>query len=194
MRVRILTSAIQDLRDGKEFYDRQEPGVGDYFQDCLFSDIDSLILYGGIHRKIFGSPWLLTVTSPTARPQEQLSPNPIILRRSPSRVWSLSTVKLGSDSPQFQTPSTRWMSANGVEEQSPQGRLRRPSRLRRSLSTFANCAVLPFSNYGYPTQKEANRTLQATAVKRLGWQVGCQQPAVPELIRSPMDTPRQHWR
>jgi len=29
-----------------------------------------------------------------------------------------------------------------------------------------------------------NQTLQATAVKRLGWQVGCQRPAVPELIRS----------
>jgi len=29
----------------------------------------------------------------------------------------------------------------------------------------------------------ANQTLQATAVKRLGWQVGCQRPAVPELIR-----------
>ena len=29
-----------------------------------------------------------------------------------------------------------------------------------------------------------NQTLQATAGKRLGWQVGCQRPAVPELIRS----------
>ena len=28
-----------------------------------------------------------------------------------------------------------------------------------------------------------NQTLQATAVKRLGWHVGCQRPAVPELIR-----------
>jgi hypothetical protein len=29
-----------------------------------------------------------------------------------------------------------------------------------------------------------NQALQATAVKRLGWQVGGQRPAVPELIRS----------
>ena len=29
----------------------------------------------------------------------------------------------------------------------------------------------------------AEQTLQATAVKRLGWQVGCQRPAVPELGR-----------
>ena len=31
----------------------------------------------------------------------------------------------------------------------------------------------------------SNQTLQATAVKRLGWQVGRQRSAVPELIRSP---------
>jgi hypothetical protein len=29
-----------------------------------------------------------------------------------------------------------------------------------------------------------NQALQATAGKRLGWQVGRQRPAVPELIRS----------
>ena len=27
-----------------------------------------------------------------------------------------------------------------------------------------------------------NQALQATAVKRLGWQVGCQRPAVPILV------------
>ena len=52
MRIRITETGIRDLQDGKNFYDRQEPGVGDYFQDCLFSDIDSLVLYAGIHRRI----------------------------------------------------------------------------------------------------------------------------------------------
>lgn len=42
MRIRILESAVADLAAGKDFYDRQEIGVGEYFQDCLFSDIDSL--------------------------------------------------------------------------------------------------------------------------------------------------------
>ena len=35
-------------------YDRQQEGVGDYFFDSVFADIDSLALYGGIHRIIFG--------------------------------------------------------------------------------------------------------------------------------------------
>ena len=60
MRLRILQSAIEDLHDGKDFYDHQEPGVGDYFQDCLFSDIESLLLYGGIHRQMFGYHRLLS--------------------------------------------------------------------------------------------------------------------------------------
>lgn len=64
MRIRILKSAIEDLQDGTDFYDRQEPGVGDYFQDCLFSDIDSLVLYGGIHRKVFDYHRLLSKRFP----------------------------------------------------------------------------------------------------------------------------------
>ena len=66
MKIRILASAIGDLQDGKDFYDRQGLGVGDYFQDCLFSDIDSLVLYGGIHRKVFGYHRLLSKRFPYA--------------------------------------------------------------------------------------------------------------------------------
>ena len=54
MRVKILPSALNDLADGRSFYEQQNPGVGDYFLDSLFSDIDSLALYAGIHRKTSG--------------------------------------------------------------------------------------------------------------------------------------------
>jgi hypothetical protein len=47
MRVRILSSALDDLAIGREFYERQAEGIGDYFFDSLFSDIDSLSLFGG---------------------------------------------------------------------------------------------------------------------------------------------------
>ncbi|BCX47506.1 plasmid stabilization system protein [Haloferula helveola] len=66
MRIRILESAIGDLEAGSDFYNRQEEGVGDYFQDCLFSDIDSLVLYGGIHRQLFGFHRLLSRRFPYA--------------------------------------------------------------------------------------------------------------------------------
>lgn len=33
------------------FYERQEAGVGDYFLDSLYADIDALALYAGIHPK-----------------------------------------------------------------------------------------------------------------------------------------------
>lgn len=54
MRILILDAAESDLREGREFYERQRPGLGAYFLDTLFSDIDSLQLYPGIHRIFFG--------------------------------------------------------------------------------------------------------------------------------------------
>ena len=54
MRVRevvILREVADDLNDGKAFYDQREPGVGDYFWDSLFADIDSLMIYAGIHSR-----------------------------------------------------------------------------------------------------------------------------------------------
>ncbi len=54
MKIRILTAASRDLVKGKNFYELQEEGVGSYFLDTLYSDIDSLVLYAGIHRKVRG--------------------------------------------------------------------------------------------------------------------------------------------
>ena len=48
MKIHILDSAQQDLRNGYRFYEAQEPGLGSYFLDTLFSDIDSLSIYAGI--------------------------------------------------------------------------------------------------------------------------------------------------
>ena len=54
MRIEILDEAQEDLIEGFRFYENRETGVGSYFLDCLFSDIDSLILYAGIHQIIYG--------------------------------------------------------------------------------------------------------------------------------------------
>ena len=54
MRIQVLDEAEDDLPAGREFYDRQEPGVGDYFAAALAADIDSLILFAGIHSIEFG--------------------------------------------------------------------------------------------------------------------------------------------
>ena len=54
MNLRILRAASRDLVKGKKFYERQDAGLGDYFLDTLYSDIDSLYLYAGVHREIRG--------------------------------------------------------------------------------------------------------------------------------------------
>ena len=42
MRIEILDEVQEDLIEGFRFYEKLEIGVGSYFLDCLFSDIDSL--------------------------------------------------------------------------------------------------------------------------------------------------------
>ena len=51
MTLRILSLAEADLLNGFRFYERQSSGVGLYFLESLNSDIESLRLYAGIHRK-----------------------------------------------------------------------------------------------------------------------------------------------
>ena len=66
MRIEISDEAQQDLIDGAASYDDREPGIGNYFLDCLFSDIDSLILYAGIHPVIHRYHRLLSKRFPFA--------------------------------------------------------------------------------------------------------------------------------
>ena len=62
MKIEILEEAEQDLIEGFQFYEGRETGVGSYFLDCLFSDIDSLLLFAGIHQVVYG----ITVAWPNA--------------------------------------------------------------------------------------------------------------------------------
>ncbi len=55
MKIRILESAKMDLKEGFWFYEKQDTGLGTYYLDTLYADIDSLRLYGGIHSIHFGN-------------------------------------------------------------------------------------------------------------------------------------------
>jgi hypothetical protein len=66
MRIKILESATRDLIHGYKFYESQGIGLGSYFLDSLFSDIDSLIISAGIHRLHFRKYRLLSKRFPFA--------------------------------------------------------------------------------------------------------------------------------
>jgi len=53
MKIEILSSASQDLIEGYHFYETQAEGVGSYFLDSLYSDIDSLVITAGVHEKYY---------------------------------------------------------------------------------------------------------------------------------------------
>ena len=65
-RIQILTDAENGLYEGRKFYDNQGKNVGDYFWDCPLSDIKSLIIFAGIHRKEFGFYRMLSKRFPYA--------------------------------------------------------------------------------------------------------------------------------
>jgi hypothetical protein len=62
----VLSEVADDLNEGKAFYDRSEPGVGDYFWDSLCADIESLTLYAGIHTRKHGLYRMLAKRFPYA--------------------------------------------------------------------------------------------------------------------------------
>ncbi len=66
MRVEITDLAETDLEQGYLFYEQQQFGLGTYFLDALYSDIDSLRFYAGIHLKLWGYHRLLSKHFPFA--------------------------------------------------------------------------------------------------------------------------------
>jgi hypothetical protein len=66
VRIEILEDAQEDLVQGVHFYEGREAGLGAYFLDCLFSDIDSLLVYAGVHQVIFGHHRCLSKRFPFA--------------------------------------------------------------------------------------------------------------------------------
>ena len=60
MTIAILPSAKEDLADDFAFFEEQQAGLGAYFLESLFSDIDSLKIYAGVHCRVFGYHRLLS--------------------------------------------------------------------------------------------------------------------------------------
>ncbi len=42
MRVELRIEAREDLAEGAEFYDRQRPGLGDYFIESILADLEAI--------------------------------------------------------------------------------------------------------------------------------------------------------
>ena len=66
MRIKILSIAEDDLEEGYRFYESQSDGLGTYFLDTLYSDIDSLAYFAGMHRIVLGYHRLLSKRFPFA--------------------------------------------------------------------------------------------------------------------------------
>lgn len=91
MRIVILNTAEDDLREGHQFYESQAVGLGAYFLDTLYADIDTLGYLAGLHRVVLGYHRLLSKRFPFAvyyRVQDNIVTVFAILdcRRSPNWI------------------------------------------------------------------------------------------------------------
>jgi plasmid stabilization system protein ParE len=91
MKLRILRPALEDLADGRRFYEMQGEGLGDYFFNSIFSEIDSLVLYGGVHSLHFGFHRLLAKRFPYAVYYRVMGDEAVVYRvldcrREPRRI------------------------------------------------------------------------------------------------------------
>ena len=66
MNLKILPAAEGDLTDGFWFYEKQEPGLGNYFRESSIGEIESLVACGGVHRRVCGWHRLLARRFPYA--------------------------------------------------------------------------------------------------------------------------------
>jgi plasmid stabilization system protein ParE len=81
IKIGILDSALEDLDRGRQFYERQGEGLGSYFLDSLFAEIDSLVLYRGSHRIAFGYHRLLAKRFPYAVYYRMETENTVLVYR-----------------------------------------------------------------------------------------------------------------
>lgn len=91
--VLVLKEVIDDLKDGKTFYDQKEFGVGDYFWDSLLADMESLIIYAGIHNREYGFYRMLAKRFPYAVYYEIINDTAYVvavlpMRRNPAWIKS----------------------------------------------------------------------------------------------------------
>ena len=66
MQINITNEAELHIANGIKFYELQKNGLGKYFLDTIYSDIESLQIYCGIHIKIKNYYRLLSKRFPYA--------------------------------------------------------------------------------------------------------------------------------
>lgn len=66
MKIRLLETAKEDLRQGWRFYERVAIGLGEYYLESIQADVRSLNIYAGIHENAEGFHRMLAKRFPFA--------------------------------------------------------------------------------------------------------------------------------
>lgn len=66
MQIKLSDDSEADILSGLDFYENQADGLGDYYLESIYAEIDSLILYAGVHRRVLGKHRALVPRFPYA--------------------------------------------------------------------------------------------------------------------------------
>lgn len=81
----VLKEVVDDLNDGKAFYEQNESGLGEYFWDGLLADIESLAIYAGVHVREHGLYRMLSKRFPCGVYYEIADQNVYVIAVLPMR-------------------------------------------------------------------------------------------------------------
>jgi len=87
----VMKEVADDPNDGKAFYEQRESGIGEYFWDSLIADIESLVIYAGVHIREHGLYRMLSKRFPYAIYYEIVDETAYVIavlpmRRNPARL------------------------------------------------------------------------------------------------------------
>lgn len=99
MNLRLLSLAEADLLKAFRFFNRQRSGLGWYFLETLYSDVESLRLYAGTHAKVFSYHRMLSKRFPFAIYYD--------ITESEIRVWRILDCRRSPEWIERQLRSTR---------------------------------------------------------------------------------------
>ena len=87
LRIHVSEDAYGDILEGRQFYNQLQDGVGHYFFDSMVAEIESLVLYAGIHPRHSGFYRMLARRFPYA----------LYYEMSDDSVWVIAVLPLRRD-------------------------------------------------------------------------------------------------
>jgi len=94
VKIVVTNAARENIIEGFRFYEEQVSGLGQYYRESIYSDIDSLEIYAGVHEIFHGAYYRLISKNFPFAIYHKIEENAVLIhavldcRRHPDRIKS----------------------------------------------------------------------------------------------------------